>query len=129
MILEFTVPGQPRPWQRVAIVRTAKGVRGVKTRSARAQATTIAAHALQARQRLSMLGRQWPRDERYHVWIDVWERDGRRADVDNLAKNVLDSCNRVLWDDDRQVDHLAVCRHPPDKANPRTVVRVERIPS
>ena len=56
------------------------------------------------------------------------ERDGKRADVDNLAKNVLDSCNRVLWDDDRQVDHLAVCRHPPDKANPRTVVRVERIP-
>ena len=35
-------------------------------------------------------------------------RDGKRGDVDNLAKNVLDSCNGVLWDDDRQVDQLGV---------------------
>lgn len=123
MILEFTIPGQPRPWKRVAIVRTAKGVRGVKTRSARAQATTIAAHALQARQRLSMLGRQWPRDERYHVWIEIVEKDGRRGDLDNLAKAILDAANGVLWDDDRQVDGLFVRRLPSDKANPRTMIR------
>jgi Holliday junction resolvase RusA-like endonuclease len=67
-------------------------------------------------------------DGRYSVTVDVWERDGRRGDVDNLAKNVLDSCNRVLWDDDRQVDQLGVVRHSPDKANPRTVVRVEWLP-
>lgn len=125
MILEFTIPGQPRPWQRVAIVSTKKGVRGVKTSEARAHQAAIFARALQARQKLSILGRQWPRDARYSVEIDVWERDGKRGDVDNLAKNVLDSANGVLWDDDRQVDALTVRRHPPDKANQRTEVRVE----
>lgn len=123
MILEFTIPGQPRPWQRVAIVRTAKGVRGVKTRGARAQASWISTHALQARQKLSMLGRQWPRDERYHVWIEIVEKDGRRGDLDNLAKAILDAANGVLWDDDRQVDGLFVRRWPSDKDNPRTMIR------
>lgn len=128
MILEFTIPGQPRPWQRVAIVRAKKGVRGVKTASARAQASWISAHALRARQKLSILGRQWPRDARYSVSIEVTERDGNRGDLDNIAKSILDAANRVLWDDDRQVDRLLVVRHPPDKGNPRTVVRVEVLP-
>lgn len=129
MILEWTIPGQPRPWKRVAIVRTKKGgFRGVKEPTARAHQKWIAAHALRAlNQATTILRWHWPKDARYSVMIDVWERDGKRGDVDNLAKNVLDSCNRVLWDDDRQVDQLAVCRHPPDKANPRTVVRVERV--
>ncbi len=128
MILEFTVPGQPRPWQRVAFARTKKGgFRAVKEASARVHQKWIALFAMAARKGVPR-GWTWPLDERYRVMIDVWERDGKRSDIDNLAKNVLDSCNRVLWDDDRQVDHLAVCRHPPDKAKPRTVVRIERIP-
>lgn len=127
MILEWTIPGHPRPWKRVAMVRTTKGARGVKTKSARAQAKNIAMHALQARQKLSMLGRQWPRDERYHVWIDIVEKDGRRGDLDNLAKAILDAANGVLWDDDRQVDGLFARRFPSDKANPRTTIRVEPV--
>ncbi len=127
MILEFTIPGQPRPWQRANVVKRGKKTLVLKDASARVHQKWIALFAMAARKGVPR-GWMWPLDERYRVMIDVWERDGRRADVDNLAKNVLDSCNRVLWDDDRQVDHLAVCRHPPDKANPRTVVRVERIP-
>lgn len=119
MILEFTIPGQPRPWKRVAMVRTTKGARGVKTSSARTQAKAIAMHAWHA-----AIGRSWPLDQRYHVWIDIVEKDGRRGDLDNLAKAILDAANGVLWDDDRQVDGLFVRRLPSDKANPRTMIRV-----
>lgn len=36
----------------------------------------------------------------------IWRDNG--PDVDNVAKAVLDACNGILWDDDRQVVCLTV---------------------
>lgn len=125
MILEFTIPGQPRPWQRANVVKRGKKTLVLKDASARRQATTIGLLALAARH---TVGGSWPMDARYSVAIEVTEQSRKRSDLDNLAKSILDAANRVLWDDDRQVDRLLVARHPPDKANPRTVVCVEVLP-
>ena len=47
------------------------------------------------------------------------------ADVDNLAKTVMDGLNGICWKDDRQVDELHV-RHLPGRER-RTEVTVYRI--
>jgi crossover junction endodeoxyribonuclease RusA len=48
------------------------------------------------------------------VEIEVNEAEGlkatARADLDNIAKSVLDGLNGVAWDDDRQVAKIIVIR-------------------
>lgn len=57
---------------------------------------------------LQILGQRRPRtDGRYAVTLEFV---GQHGDLDNLAKTVLDACNRLLWDDDRQVDSLSVSK-------------------
>lgn len=60
---------------------------------------------------------------RWGVSIHVWPSTKRRADVDNLAKTIMDALNGVLYVDDGQVDFLVVHRHwgVPDKAGTATV--------
>lgn len=60
---------------------------------------------------------------RWGIGIHVWPLTRRRADVDNLAKTIMDALNGVLYVDDGQVDFLAVHRHwgVPDKAGQATV--------
>jgi Holliday junction resolvase RusA-like endonuclease len=45
------------------------------------------------------------------------------ADVDNLAKGVLDSMQGIVFSDDKQVEHLAITRIAA-KANKRVEVEV-----
>ncbi len=42
------------------------------------------------------------------VEVRAWWSGGQHGDADNIAKAVLDGCNGVLWDDDRQVVELHV---------------------
>jgi Holliday junction resolvase RusA-like endonuclease len=48
--------------------------------------------------------------------IEVFERVAKRrkgapaGDIDNLGKAVMDSCNGLLWKDDRQIDALMAWR-------------------
>lgn len=67
----------------------------------------------------------WPADKRFAVTVTIAPKTAVRADIDNYAKTVLDSLNRVLWFDDSQVDVLHVQRSAPDKANPYLAVTVE----
>ena len=60
---------------------------------------------------------------RWALKVDVWPSTHRRADVDNLAKTIMDGLNGVLYVDDGQVDWLAIHRHwdVPTKAGTATV--------
>lgn len=51
---------------------------------------------------------------------------GRRPDIDNLVKAVMDGLNSIGYEDDNQVGELHIKRLP-DPANPRAVVTVEEI--
>ena len=53
----------------------------------------------------------WPKDARYEVDIELGEViQDRNADVDNVAKVILDGMNHVVFDEDRQVDRLTIDR-------------------
>jgi Holliday junction resolvase RusA-like endonuclease len=52
--------------------------------------------------------------------------DGRRRDIDNGLKCILDSFNGVAWRDDDQVSYLAVAKLAPEGKG-RAVVRVKKL--
>lgn len=57
----------------------------------------------------------WPKfgDARLSVSIEAWMPDKRRRDLDNLLKSLLDSLTHAgVWDDDSQIDGLAIWRAP-----------------
>jgi crossover junction endodeoxyribonuclease RusA len=45
------------------------------------------------------------------VEIQVYLRGKRRMDIDNIAKSLLDGCNKVCYDDDSQVTYLQIQKH------------------
>ncbi len=57
----------------------------------------------------------WPKfgSERVSVSIEAWMPDRRRRDLDNLLKSLLDSLTHAgVWEDDSQIDGLAIWRAP-----------------
>lgn len=52
----------------------------------------------------------WPMDQRYRVSIVVCSATAHRTDIDNLAKCPIDACNKILWNDDSQIDDLRIVR-------------------
>lgn len=67
-------------------------------------------------------------DTRWGVRIQVWPRTKRKADVDNLAKTVLDGLNGVVYKDDAQVDALTITRHWSERPRPNVVAVVACYP-
>lgn len=100
--LVFCVPGRPVPKARAR--RGAGGHWYTPARSA-AYADRVAACAWEARVRNHQ---GWSLDGRYRVLI-VARLFGRyRMDADNLSKQTLDACQRILWANDRQVREITV---------------------
>lgn len=52
----------------------------------------------------------WPLKGRLLCFIDIEvpQKDYSRKDVDNMAKSLLDSMNKIVFEDDRQIDLLIV---------------------
>jgi Holliday junction resolvase RusA-like endonuclease len=62
---------------------------------------------------------------RYAVRLTFHCRREGRGDVDNRTKTVLDALNKIVWDDDRQIDELhALIVHR--ATNPRTEIEIYR---
>ena len=57
------------------------------------------------------------------------QKDGRRYDVDNLLKALLDSMKGKVFIDDFNVDEVSIKRGNIDKSNPRVEVEVTTIGS
>ncbi len=117
MILRFEVPGPPVPKGRP---RFGKGHAYTPKRT-RAYELSVAWHATAARGSIN----RWPIDARYRVVIEA----ATPHDLDNVAKAILDACNGLLWNDDRQVDDLRVVRVVADVGAPGARVTVEVLPS
>ena len=50
---------------------------------------------------------------RVSVQIEAWMPDKRRRDLDNLLKSMLDALTHAgIWDDDSQIDGIAIWRAP-----------------
>lgn len=64
-----------------------------------------------------------------NVEIDLtfYRSNRQRIDLDNLVKQVLDSANKIAWEDDAQVTTITARLHY-DPANPRTHVIVREDP-
>lgn len=62
------------------------------------------------------------------VHVRFYSGDGRRRDLDNLLKLLLDACNEFVWADDFQVTeiHAAVIRRADNPRTELVVVREER---
>lgn len=110
----FTVPGQPLPYQR-AVFHGKRTLTPKRTREYRRSLVLCAAATKPS---------EWPLDARYAVTIDAVFSDKRHRDLDNVAKQVCDAANHVVWNDDSQVDELHVRRHL-DRERPRLVVTVQ----
>ena len=113
MILTFTVPGPVVPWKRTA---SYQGKR-LTPKAQRAYQKRVAWCAAAARPK------DWPKNARYRVTVEA-HRDGRRFDLGNATKTILDGLNGVTWEDDWQVWELHARRHI-ERQDPRTEVTVE----
>ncbi len=107
----FKIPGNPVPKERprVTNAHTYTPQRTLKAEKA------IQAYALQARVK-PLVG---------DLIVEIWFfRDNqRRCDIDNLAKLVLDSLNKVAWRDDTQIIDLLLYKRY-DRENPRTEITI-----
>jgi len=117
MTVEFTVPGDPKAWQRAG-----RGRFGSYTPQAVAKAEELTALIYRS------AARGIPADpiSRFEVRLDFHTATHRRTDADNMAKLILDALNGYAWADDSQVDHLDVWVHRASKPA-RTVVRVSTL--
>ena len=113
--IEFTIPGNPVPAQRARVMRGGWSFTPKRTAEAEAQVALVYQHKAQGR---------WFDGPVYLLcWFYLGDR--RAKDLDNLAKTVLDGLTKgSAWRDDSQVKALEAYAHY-DKANPRTVVRIE----
>ena len=57
------------------------------------------------------------------VTINAYLFGGRFADVDNLAKALLDGCNGIAFEDDRQVVELHIFRNQGKPQRAEVVIR------
>lgn len=114
----FTVPGDPVSKQRPrTTTRNGKSVTYTPVSTKEAE-EAIHPYFLEGRKRLL-----WDDLTRFGVRIFFFKKDHNRRDVDNMAKLVLDSLNKMAWNDDAQIDELILWRAH-DRENPRTEVVV-----
>ena len=59
-----------------------------------------------------------------HISVTVPSSQGHRADIDNIAKAILDACNKVVFPDDRWIDDLGIERKIGD---PYLIISIETV--
>lgn len=104
--LAFVVPGRPIPAARPRV--TGKGTYTPRT-------TRVAESAVAAYARTQWRLPPTPKGTRWSVRIIASFPDHRRADVDNLAKTVMDGMTGIVYEDDDQVTELHVTRVQVDR--------------
>lgn len=122
MRLTFDIPGPAVPKGRPRV--TSRGTFTPKRTVEYEKRVRDCAHAVRNRD-------FWALGWRYEVTIHIVplaaKKPGakpRGADVDNVAKSILDALIGVLWSDDAQVSALHVIRHLPSR-HPGVRVHVE----
>jgi len=116
----FTIPGEP-----LSKLRARTVVKDGKVRTYTPAATKAAEKVIQGYY-VAGWREFFDDDVRYGVRIFFYRKSRVHRDIDNMAKLVLDALNKMVWQDDTQIDELIV-RRSEDRANPRTEVLVYKI--
>lgn len=96
-IVYFNVKGDPTPKQSFRIGRNGNHY----------QSRDVVGWQMLVKSEASLvMGRLAPMAGPLAVTIDFYLPDRRRRDLDNLSKAVLDACNKVVWQDDTQIEAL-----------------------
>lgn len=103
-VLLVSIPGRPVPKARARL-----GKHWYTPQRTIDYEERVAAHALEARARWEKTAaRTWPRDASYVIEVRARFGDRRARDGDNILKSVKDACQKILWDNDRQVRKATV---------------------
>lgn len=123
--LSFVVAGRPVPKARAR--RGAGGHWYTPARSA-GYADRVAGQAWIARKNFEGAARAknfWPTEGSYSVVIVAYLTGRYGMDTDNLAKQVLDACQGILWENDRLVRELIVRLESAERRDQRLDVSVQ----
>lgn len=112
-MIQFFVPGNPIPKQSF---RYRKGG-GYQPKRVTEWQEAVAWCAM-----VAMAGAE-PLGGRLKVELSFKRENKRKVDSDNLSKNVLDACNKIVWLDDVQIDDLRITKTV-DKENPGVLITV-----
>lgn len=116
LVLSFEVPGPPVTKKRPRVTRGRGGYTPADTRR---WEQAVGTYALAARADAKL---RQPLLEPVAVYIEL-QLNGRRGDLDNYAKSVLDALNGVVFEDDSQVELLLVYRVASEVEKTRVTVR------
>lgn len=104
--MQFLVPGYFKPY-----VRMTQSGKFVKA-SARQYMASKNAIGWELKARMTENGWEMlPAKTRVAVQITIFRQDSlEKRDVDNSVKAIMDACNGVVWEDDKQVDCIIATR-------------------
>ena len=101
-MIEFTVPGRPRPKQRPRKGKHGNMYTPRETQEYERKVAWYASKAMQGKVKITgPVG----------VAIRLYFKGKRVADIDNCAKAIMDGMVGVIYNDDRQVRELRISRH------------------
>ena len=67
--------------------------------------------------------KSWSEAKKIRAWNDEIYPTGK-PDLDNLGKAILDACNGILYDDDKQIVSLTMRKY---YGEPKTVIKLEEL--
>lgn len=113
-MIEFTVPGEPRPKERPRFGK--RGVYTPRRTSAFERKVQFAALAAKLKRAVGHVA----------ISLQFCLGNARRVDIDNLIKSVLDALNGIAWEDDAQITNLRAMKCV-DRDDPRVWICIEEI--
>jgi Holliday junction resolvase RusA-like endonuclease len=117
-LLTFEVPGPVVPKERPRFSKHAYTPKRTRDYERHVQVT-----AMVALEEWRVGGRHWNGALRFALDVKVYMPDRRKRDLDNCFKSISDALNKLLYNDDEQLDELHVFRYL-DIAHPRVVVSI-----
>ena len=123
--LTFAVLGNPKPKGRPRFTRyghayTPKDTKGYE------QTVRVAAMAALTQWRNENQGLHWNAAGPFALHVFLFFGDRRKRDLDNCVKSISDALNKLLYNDDHQLDEIYATRDY-DIRSPRAVVTVRRL--
>jgi len=113
----FYVKGRPVPKQSFRVAGRGHGYQSARVKAWQSDVGWTAQAAMRA------LGKTDPLVGELDVRLHFNLVNHRPQDLDNLSKGTLDACNRVVWQDDRQIVDLHITKSV-DARNPGVEVHV-----
>ena len=124
-VLTFAVPGQPKPKGRPRFTKSGFTYTPKDTKEYE-QAVRVAAIAALTEWRGEHEGVHWNASGPFALRVFLFMGDKRKRDLDNCLKSISDALNKLLYNDDSQIDEL-FCLRDYDARSPRAVVTVENL--